>query len=64
LSEELRKEVGGALNGACHKLREEGDVGKEGDDVVSGLDFVAIDVDGVAKRLECIERDAYGQNQI
>ena len=60
---ELRQQVGGALNRAGHKLREESDIREEGGDVAGRLQLPAVHVDAVAQRLEGVERDAHRQNQ-
>ena len=59
----LRQQVGGTLDGTCHELREEGDVGEEGEDIVRGGQLTPMNVDGVAEGLKGIERDADGQDE-
>ena len=54
-TQELRQQVGGALDGASHQLREKGDEHAEGHHVARGLDVATININGVADSLECIE---------
>ena len=56
--------MGGSLDGACHQLREETDVGEELHDVACRLDVAAIDVDAVTECLEGIETDAHRQDDV
>lgn len=62
--EELGQEVGGALDGAGYQLRKETDEGEEGYHVVGGFNLALVHVDGVAERLEGVERDADGEHQM
>ena len=62
--QELRQEVRGALNRTCHKLREEGDESKESDDVTCRFQLAAVDIYGVAQRLERVERNTHRQNDV
>jgi len=55
---ELRQQVGGPLDRACHQLREEAHEGEELHDVAGGLQLLPVDIDAVAQRLECVETDA------
>ena len=59
--QELRQEVRRPLDGAGHELREERDEGEEGDDVLGRLNLAAIDINGIGKCLEGVERDADGK---
>ena len=60
----LRQEVGGALDGSCHELREEADVGEEGRGIAGGGEAAAIDVDGIAEGLEGVEGDAHREDEV
>ena len=62
--QKLRQEVRRPLDGPGHELWEERDEGEEGDDVLGRLNLAAIDIDGVGKRLESVERDTDGQNHL
>ena len=59
--QELRQQIRRPLDGACHKLRKERDEGEESDDVLGRFNLAAIDIDGIGKRLERVERDADGK---
>ena len=64
LSLKLRKEVSGSFDGACNQLREETDIGKELDDVVSGRQFLLVNVNRITEGLERIEADSDRQNDV
>ncbi len=51
-------------DGARDQLREHGDIGAEGDDVLLHVRVSPVDVDKVTHRLEGVERYADGQGQI
>ena len=57
----MRQQIRRPLDGAGHQLREERYEGEEGNDVLGRLNLAAIDIDGIRKRLECVERDADGK---
>ena len=59
--QELRQQVRRPFDRSSHELWEERDEGEEGDDVLGRLNLAAIDIDGVGKRLERVERDADGK---
>ena len=58
LALELRQQVGGPHDRAGHQVRKERDEGRDVDKPRPGRRVPAIDVDGVAHRLEGVERDA------
>ena len=64
LALELGQQIRGALDGTCHELGEETDIGEELDDIVCGTYLTAIDIDGIAECLERVETDAYGQDEV
>ena len=55
---DLGQEVDGALDGPGDELGEEGDEEREVEEVAGGGELAAVDVDGVAQRLEGVEGDA------
>ena len=59
---ELRNELVGTNDWACHELREERKVKAEVQNVIDSLDFAAVNVDAVAHRLECEERNAHRED--
>lgn len=59
--QELRQQIRRPFNGARHQLREERDEGEKGNDVLGRLNLAAIDINGIGKRLEGVERDADGK---
>src|SRR5262249_34485317 len=61
-SPKLRQQMGGALDGAGHQLREKGDEGQEVQQVARGWNLAPVHVNGITHRLERIKRNAYGQN--
>ena len=61
---ELRQQVGGPLDGTSNELREEAYEGEEGEQVARGTYLSAVDIDGVAQRLEGVEADAHGQDHL
>jgi len=60
----LRQQVCGPLDGTGNELREETDEGEEGEQVARGTNLPAVDIDGVAQRLEGVEADAHGQDHL
>src|SRR5205823_5755309 len=58
----LRQEIARALDRPGDELREEGDESEEADKVALRLDVAPVGVDGVAHRLERVERDADGED--
>ena len=61
---DLRQELGRAHDRAGDELREEGDVEAEADEAAARLEPPAVDVDRVAERLERVEADADGQQDV
>ena len=61
---ELRQQVVGALDRPGHQLGEERDERQEPHEAALGLDDALVGVDGVAHRLERVERDADGQDHL
>ena len=60
----LAQQVGGALDGARHQLREERDEERIDEEVLFRLGRPAVHVDGVTQRLEDVEGDAHGQEDV
>ena len=60
----LRQQRRGPFDRAGHQLREEGDVGRHVQQAGAGAQRAAIDVDGVAQRLEREKRDADRQHHL
>ena len=63
-AEELGQQVPCSFDGSGDELWKEGDVGKPGDEVASGLQLPPVDIDGGADGLEGVEADAYGQYKV
>jgi hypothetical protein len=61
---ELWKQIAGPVDRTCHEQGEETYVGKEGNNVASGTDFFLKNINGVAQRLEGVEADAYGEDDV
>ena len=64
LRDALRKEVLRAHDGPGHQLRKEGNKEREIEDVLRRFELPAVDVDGVAERLECVETDSHRQGDV
>lgn len=62
--EELRQQVPCSFDGSGDELWKEGDEGEPGDEVASGLQLSAVDIDGGADGLEGVEADTYGQYEV
>ncbi len=61
---ELRHEIDRADDRPGHQLREKRHEEQEIREVPAGPQLAAVDVDGVAHRLEGVERDAHRQQQV
>ena len=61
---DLRQQRVRAHDRAGHEVRKEADEEREVAEVFGGLDGAAVDVDGVAHRLERVEADAGGQEDV
>ena len=61
---ELRQKVACPLNGACDKLRKEGEEGEKGHHILCRLKLPVVDIQHIAQPLEGIEADAYRQDDV
>ena len=61
---ELRQQMRRPLDRAGDQLGEEGDEGQEMNDSSAWRELSAVDVDGIAHRLEGVERDAHRQDDV
>ena len=61
---ELRKQIVGSLDRSRNELREEGNEKRIPTEMAFRFDIAAINVNNVRKRLERIERDTDGKNQL
>ena len=64
LTQKLRQQIGGALNGPGHKLGKETDKSGERKQIARGLDVATINIYAITQRLECIETDTHRQHNV
>ena len=62
--DQLRKQLGATLNGACDQLWEKCQIGGEGNEAIGGLDFLVLDINDITNGLERVKRDAHRQNDV
>ena len=54
----------GSLNWSGNQLREERNKRKKRNDIIYGLNFPLIDIDGIRHRLESVKTDTHGKNHL